>query len=66
VYNNSADPAAVLDVNGYVISQCVLNGVPVHVGGISVLRFHDIDHIAGNKADYEKYNEADKNNRGND
>jgi hypothetical protein len=44
----------------------VLDGMPVHVGSISVLRFHDIDHIAGNKADYKKDNEADKNNRGND
>jgi hypothetical protein len=66
VHDNSADPASVLDVNGDVISQRVLDGMPVHVGCISILRFHDIDHIAGNKADYKKDNEADKNNRGND
>jgi hypothetical protein len=66
VYDNSADPAAVLNVNRDIISQRMLNSVSVHVGGITVLSFHDIDYIAGDKPYDEKNDQTDKNNGRND
>ena len=61
---NIPHPSPVLDDQGNIHTQRMLNGLFIHFSKILVLRYHDIHNAAGNYADDHENDNADDKNGG--